>query len=164
MDNSPQQLEFELLMFREFTDYAKKLSVNKNNFENNLAASLIYANLAEYIIDLLIIILEKELRLYLKKKQFILGVNKIWKGKLTMDQKIKILKYFSFPNDSEIIKISQQIKNYRDNIFHNLITATNKNINITSQIKSILTDTNNLQNKFADTIEKIMDFDKSIQE
>lgn len=154
VDTSNYNTVLELKTLKILSDLAKNLK-KKSGVENQFASAVVNANIAEYVLYLLILIFSNEIKKTCdsqKSKVTLLEIDP--SGKLN-NNKLTILKYFEFKNKFEIINLLSKILKNRDNIFHNLIRAQAKKINIDKEIEEIHLNTDELRKLVAQTFDDV---------
>jgi hypothetical protein len=147
--NSDYDLKFELEMLKGFTNLTK-IYKDKKGLENQFALVVINANIAEYLLYSLIVIFSQETSGKTKDSRIrFLGIDP--SGQMN-HEKIKLLEYFEFKNKVEIIALLKNIFNCRNSVFHNLIKAGTKGINVTQNIINIQSHTEKLKELVAETL------------
>lgn len=115
--------------------YAKKLK-DSGELHKQLASTLIYAELAEYYCTILIEWLEKNLK---RSIQVSSVVNLSWQKsknitKANLGSQLKKLEIYTYPLKQEFEDTVDIIKEARNAVFHNLVTAHVKGINIKTKM------------------------------
>lgn len=138
-------------------EVARSLS-REHGFEKDLASSVIYSSFDEFIIVSLTLAVEfcvgkisyksTSGKVYLSHKEP--------KGRI--GSKIERLKLYVFPNSKDIFKLLDKIKIDRDDLFHNLILAHEKGIDIDRITKRIQTNSESLIKLWHLTMKSFDDF------
>lgn len=130
-------------VIKSFIDWARS-SRERKTFNDNLAAALIYASLSEFI------------------ARSLLSFNRYIKGKVTTSKEptnleylIKELKGYDFDLKDRIIPLLYQIKDQRNNLFHNLVVAQDKGLNINRLMLNVQNDTESLIGLWGDYLKRV---------
>lgn len=150
--NDDLNLEIELEMLSAFSQLAKTFK-GKTGIENQFSLVVVNANIAEYVLYLLIFILSQEV-IQTSRGSKVKLRNISAEGKLNQ-AKIETLKYFDFKNRERIIELLQKIFKCRNDVFHNLIRAHSKKLDITQAINDIHTHTDELRLLVVETLSDV---------
>jgi len=146
----------EIETLRLLSSLAKSFC-SKQGVEYEFASVVINANIAEYILHLLIHLCSDEVKKVCESNKSKVSLRQIDStGKLNY-KKVETLKYFEFKNRNEIIFLLKKILGDRDNIFHNLVRAETKKINISQAIKDIQSNTDKLRLLIGETLDDIFE-------
>lgn len=128
---------FQLVQLAE--EWSKKDELN-----SKLAASLIYANLAEYMADNLLFIIKFKINTKIGSSKLKINLNEVKGESTTLERAIKKLKGYDFSKKKVILPLLEKIKDSRNKLFHNLLTAKEKGLYVDALIKNINTDVRKL--------------------
>ncbi len=143
-------------MSNTLSSYAKKLK-ESGVLREQLASALIYAGLAEYFCDEFIKALIDQLNLKNQKGSVNLKSKIVYKNENTnLEYALIKLKYIEYPDKNEIEEIIKIIKDARNNLFHNLIRAGEKKINLSIEIIKIQDYTPLLRDRLAQSLIKTL--------
>jgi hypothetical protein len=123
----------EMIIF--LLKFAKKIS-SEGGLDKELAAAMIYASMSEFIISSLIQLIETHINHSLETSGSLV-VHMQPKASSMPRDNIARLKLYSFPNDKKIFTLIGSIKKDRDSLFHDLIDAYDKGIDVDKVCKSI---------------------------
>jgi hypothetical protein len=121
-----ENLEFKNALL----EYARELKKNpKDNFESQLISAVLYAQLAEYMASFL---LESLRHLvyditysFSQAFAFIDTRNRLG---ISLDRIIEGLKEFSFSDKPDILSLLIEVKNARNDLFHNLVSKSQEDL------------------------------------
>ncbi len=142
----------EMIVF--LVSLAKKLS-KEEGLDKSLSSAVIYSSFVEFIIESIITLAEAHInKICMESKQFKISLvqNKA-KGRIA--NKIERLSLYKFPNSSEIFNLLGTIKKDRDDLFHNLILAHEKGIDVDKIAKRISDNSEKLINLWKITNESL---------
>lgn len=125
---------------------------DRNTPEGALAATLIYANLVDYLARHLLSNLQKMISIFTYKKfGGIFHLNCYEKkNNLPLGELIRELEAYEFPNRSDVIKLFKEFKNSRNEVAHNLMALDPKDTtkNIDTDITKIVAIAEDLLTKY----------------
>lgn len=115
----------------ELLNLARGLSGTQDNkLQNDLAAILIYSNMAEYLAENLL----KNLTHFVKEGSYnyfgaiLFLENMSNRDKMTLNQLVEIINKFSFPDKDGIVECFKKIGESRNKIFHNFAKTDIENL------------------------------------
>ena len=119
-------LEFKKSLLK----YAQELrNKPKDDFESKLISAVLYAQLAEYMARFLLESLRSlTYEIIYNFTQAYVFVDARDKSSLSLERLIEGLNDFSFPDKPEIIKLFNEIKEARNDLFHNLPSKTQEDL------------------------------------
>jgi uncharacterized protein with HEPN domain len=135
----------------QLLNYSRELR-KKQGFENQLAATFIHVSFAEYLANNLV----ENLRYLMHQGTYnqyagILFIDERRSRKVrTLGQLIEELRKYSFPDKEEILAILIEIKDLRNNIFHNFASA-----DLGELERIIVTDLVSIQDKTEELLKKV---------
>lgn len=141
---TPQKINDSFDMSNFLSSYADQLKESTDP-DKQIASSMIYAGLAEFFCDIFIQYLSKSVENSRKKVLF--KAKKFYNGKNTnLESALRKLEFFDYPNKTEIEEEIKLIKDSRNDLFHNLVRAREKNISLRLKIVLIQDHVPNLRN------------------
>lgn len=153
-DINKSGIDFELAALKVLSELLKKLE-NKKGIEYRFATVVINANIAEYILHVLINTLSAEVNKICNEKGKGVKLEVIDATGSLNRHKIEVLEYFNFLNKDQIISRLEKIQDGRNNVFHNLVRSRTKQINIDSAIVDVETNTLELRRLVTQTLGNI---------
>lgn len=147
-------IDFELAALKVLNMLLKKLDAKKG-IEYRFATVVINANIAEYLLHVLINTLSLEVNKICNEKGKNVKLEIIDPTGNSNRQKIEVLEYFEFKNKKEIITRLKKIQSDRNNVFHNLVRSHTKQINIDNAIADVTTNTVQLRTLVSQTLSNI---------
>lgn len=119
-------------VIKNFIDWARS-SRERKTFNDNLAATLIYSSLSEFIAQSL-----------LSFNRYVKGAVSDSKEPTNLEYLINELESYDFNLKDKIIPLLYKIKDQRNKLFHNLVVAQEKGLNIASLMRNVQNDTESL--------------------
>lgn len=142
-------IHFDLEYKNQLLNYARLLKDTKK-LETDLASAVIYASFAEYVASFVL----NNLRhiAYIHTYNSSSAIAYLDQRKDPLDRPISYfideLRHYSFPDKQEFINLLDEIKNCRNDLFHDLAKSTKDDlIKVATNIKSIQDDVELLVNK-----------------
>lgn len=129
-------------------------NAEKKNLDELLISAILYANIAEYLTEKLIYGMELQINYSLELRKPKLSISIELKDKKTnLESQMSRLKKISFPRKEDLSNILGKIKESRNTLFHDIVAAPSKKIDLKNEIKKIAENTE----KFIELYFKISD-------
>ena len=119
-------------VIKSFIEWARG-SRERKTFNDNFASTVIYSNISEFVAYSL-----------LAFNRYISKTNAPTKEKSNLEYLIKELEKYYFTFKEKIIPKLYKIKDQRNKLFHNLVLAQDKGLNVGGLMKNIQDDTEDL--------------------
>lgn len=119
-------------VIKNFIEWART-SRDKKSFNDNLAATFIYANLSEFIAES-----------FLDFQRFINKTQSPPDEQTNLEHLISELEKYDFFLKEKVVSLLYKIKDQRNKLFHNLVTVQDKGLHLGGLMKNIQNDTETL--------------------
>lgn len=132
-----------------YKGYADIISKNKNSIKDTMAATFVYAGIAEYLAVRLIFHIEEQINARLETQEaeestYLVHVKRDRGPQTNLSSSIRVLNHYVFPHKQEVMSLLGSISKNRDKIFHNFLFEWKESKSRTQVCEDIWRDTRKL--------------------